>query len=206
MGLSNVAGFEFVELVCSMENLIKLALRFAFQTFSISLREADHSTHDRGLCDELQSLRKNQVQGYEVALRSDSEIGPSRDESFSQPELKSFNPDTAKMVTKIAVFDEAGSPKIHLPPGEDSELPMDERCGTEGPSDSGFVKTNSRRISAYSSDSRVSQESRNCNKPRRTMTASALEIASDPVHSYSINGIKKKDGKVGSSKFNRNAS
>jgi len=151
------------------------------------------------LCDELQSLRKSQVpQSFEVALRNDSEIDSPPPE---RPELRSFNPDTSK-ITKIAVFDEEGSPKLRLPlpPGisESSELPNErnavspvmsrpsERASQD--SNSTWHKSISRRISVHSN------ESKGQSKPRRTMTAMAME--SDPVQSYSINGIKKKEQMV----------
>eukprot|EP00435_Cladocopium_sp_Y103_P044930 s1719_g12.t1 len=186
--------------------------RRSHRAASVLIAFIAHGTKDisRGLCDELQSLRKSQVpQSFEVALRNDSEIDSPR-----PPELRSFNPDTSKMtsqITKIAVFDEEGSPKLHLPlpPGisESSELPNERNAVTpmmsrpseraSQDSNSTWHKTMSRRISVHSTESK---NGLNGSRPRRTMTA--MEIESDPVQSYSINGIKRKDGQArGRQKF-----
>jgi len=147
------------------------------------------------LCDELQNLRKSQVpEGFEVALRSDSEF-----EVPLQPELKSYNPDTSRMTTKIAVVDSSLSespklPQIYFPVSErSSEALMDERVMMERQSERPSQDSNecskvpSRRISIHSTES-----AKNAMKSRRSLSTAKLEIE-NPVQSYSISGINRKD-------------
>lgn len=152
----------------------------------------------QGLCDELQNLRKSQVpEGFEVALRSDSEF-----EVPLQPELKSYNPDTSRMTTKIAVVDSSLSespklPQIYFPVSErSSEALMDERVMMERQSERPSQDSNecskvpSRRISIHSTES-----AKNAMKSRRSLSTAKLEIE-NPVQSYSISGINRKDEKL----------
>ena len=138
-------------------------------------------------------------EGFEVALRSDSEF-----EVPLPPELKSFNPDTSTVTTKIVVADSSLSespqiPQIYFPVSErSSEALMDERVMMERQSERPSQDSNgtcskvpSRRTSIHSTESAKTAQLKN----RRSMSTARLQIE-DPVQSYSISGINRKDDKL----------
>lgn len=138
------------------------------------------------LCRELQSLRSQVPESFEFALRDDSEV-----DSFPMP---MHLPPTSDFDPMNPMDERSSSTKPRTPASREAAQAQESNGpGQVDPMDPMDPNPSIRRSSVHSTESRASRSS----FKRRNSRNTTFDVESDPVtHSYSINGITRKEPAV----------